>query len=401
MAALWWKFSLGPSGTHLFRVQNPGGVDQSVWLDGDALEAPPGTLLYTGPAGSLLELQNTDVGWILLVDGTPVESYLPGAGDTSPSQHGQSGVTWFRFTLPRAGTHHLRVTNIGSPLQEVCLDAVPLEAPPGTMTFTGPAASLLELQRRDGAWVLVADGMVCHSHDPNTDESDPVHVFNFTLPATGLHRLSVGHIGKSGQELELDGMALSAPAGTTTFTGPEASLLQLVQDQGRWILYVDGMPCEASTNAGDQAEHCWTFIAPQTGTAHLLYVAAMGRPGQVVSVDGIVMPAPEGSTMFTGPGGCLLELKPLGHAWSLFVDGEQVEDDATAPACGAFQAEASSMPPSSRSAVAEVGSLPQGVSHDAVTGKFKANIKIGKQYRHLGDFSTPEEAHAAYLKAKG
>mmetsp|Transcript_99182 Transcript_99182/g.285283 ORF Transcript_99182/g.285283 Transcript_99182/m.285283 type:complete len:404 (-) Transcript_99182:79-1290(-) len=397
MASLWWKFTLGSAGAHLFRVQNPGISGQAVWLDGAPVDAPEGTLTFTGPAASLLELQNTDAGWILLVDGTPVDRYSPGDSDLADFP---AAVTWFRFSLLGAGTHHLRVTNIGSPSQEVFLDAAPLEAPPGTMTFTGPAASLLELQRRDGVWVLVADGAVVHPHNPNVDESDPVHIWNFTLQATGIHQLHVAHIGKSGQEIILDGTPLAAPEGTTTFTGPEASLLQLVQqDDRRWVLLVDGIVVEASSEGALYSERSWTFLAPQTGTAHQLRASNMGKEGQEVVIDGVVLPAPVGTTMFTGPGGALLELRPVGVAWVLFVDGVGVEDfnarssTLTGDASGALLSE-------KRSAVATGTALPQGVSHDSETGMYKANIKLGGRFKFLGDFATPEQAHSQYLAAK-
>lgn len=41
-----------------------------------------------------------------------------------------------------------------------------------------------------------------------------------------------------------------------------------------------------------------------------------------------------------------------------------------------------------------------GVSQNKRTGKFTARIQTGGEYIHLGTFSTPEEAHSAYLDAK-
>merc|ERR1712008_497568 len=47
------------------------------------------------------------------------------------------------------GTHHVRVTNIGRAGQQILLDGAPLEAPEGTMQFTGPGGALLELQMKE------------------------------------------------------------------------------------------------------------------------------------------------------------------------------------------------------------------------------------------------------------
>eukprot|EP00439_Symbiodinium_sp_Y106_P017030 s266_g2.t1 len=157
--AHWFKFSAG-SGSHLLRVRSPGTAEQQVQLDGALLEAPPGTLCFTGPAATLLELQDRDLGsfpkdlmdlgsgwWRLLVDGIEAERYEPGKSAGSPQ------VCWWRFGITGTGTHHVRVTQIGQSDQMVWIDGAPLDAPPGTMSFTGPGACLLELtQREDGQW---------------------------------------------------------------------------------------------------------------------------------------------------------------------------------------------------------------------------------------------------------
>lgn len=44
--------------------------------------------------------------------------------------------------------------------------------------------------------------------------------------------------------------------------------------------------------------------------------------------------------------------------------------------------------------------LPQGVHYNAGCDKFSACIKVDYKKRHLGMFDFPEDAHAAYLKAK-
>lgn len=41
-----------------------------------------------------------------------------------------------------------------------------------------------------------------------------------------------------------------------------------------------------------------------------------------------------------------------------------------------------------------------GVHYKARNNKWAAQIQVNKKRKHLGLFDTPEEAHAAYLKAK-
>lgn len=398
MASSWWKFSVGTAGTHLVRVTHIGTAEQEVWVDGSPLQAPPGTTIFTGPGACLLELAHTDAGWVLTVDGAPAEVYNPGSGPLE-----WPAVLWFKFPVQGMGIHHVRVTDIGTHSQAVFLDGAPVEAPPGTMTFTGPAASLLELQRRENLWVLSVDGKVVHQTSPHADQGGPTHSWNFELPS-GSHSVRVSRLGEPGQEIYLDGTLIPAPDGTALFTGPGGSLLQLQQAaDGSWVLTVDGVPAEAGDGAGaDVSEASWTFLAHTTGSAHQLRALNIGKESQEVYLDGTLMPAPGGTTTFTGPGGTLLELRCQGHGWALFVDGVGVEDynarSSTLPG-GADPAHA--LPAAERRVAADPrGPLPQGVSYDTETGTYKANIKVGGRFKCLGDFATPDEASARYQQAK-
>jgi len=396
---LWWKFSSGGSGVHLIRVTHVGTDQQEVWIDGSPVQAPPGTTTFTGPAATLLELMHTDSGWILTVDGNAAESYNPDIGPVD-----NPAVAWWKFTVAGLGVHHLRVTDIGTPAQAVFLDGAPLDAPPGTMTFTGPAASLLELQHRDIGWVLSVDGKAVHQHNPNVDIRDPLHVWNFTVGGA-MHEVRVANIGAEAQEIHLDGEMVPAPPGTVMFTGPGAALLQLQQDGpgGAWTLLVDGEPAleaAAATGAGG-GEAAWTFLSPACGDmSHQMRVLNIGGSGQQVYIDGSLLDAPPGSTTFTGPGGLLLELRRQGHAWALFLDGLNLEDHNAAasgrPPTGTATSGAPLPPPPSAASAA----LPQGVSWDPEEGAYKANLRMGGKFRCLGSFATAEEAHARYMQAK-
>lgn len=49
---------------------------------------------------------------------------------------------------------------------------------------------------------------------------------------------------------------------------------------------------------------------------------------------------------------------------------------------------------------AKRGKWPIGVCFNKQTKKFQANVRINGKRKHLGYFDNPQEAHAAYLKAK-
>ena len=46
------------------------------------------------------------------------------------------------------------------------------------------------------------------------------------------------------------------------------------------------------------------------------------------------------------------------------------------------------------------GDYPQGVSFHKSTSKYRAQIRVDGKVRHIGVFTTPEQASAAYIKAK-
>mmetsp|Transcript_73061 Transcript_73061/g.225922 ORF Transcript_73061/g.225922 Transcript_73061/m.225922 type:complete len:405 (+) Transcript_73061:59-1273(+) len=391
----WWKFPLPGKGTHLLRVRNIGTGSQEVLLDGTLLEAPPGTMQFTGPAASLLELQQAGGSWALVVDGFLAEAYNP-----DPSMAEALPALWWKFSMTGLGTHHVRVRNIGVPGQEILLDGTPLDAPEGTMAFTGPGGSLLQLQKYEGVWVLTVDGAVIHQCAQQTEDGGASFVWNFTLPSTGRHhQVYAMNVGTPAQEVAIDGMKVAAPPGQASFTGPGGSLLEMQKSGDSWVLLVDGQLCQASTveaeNAGPALEASWTFFGPTTGLAHQLKAVNIGRKGQQVYIDGTLLSGPDGQTAFTGPGGVLLELKKASAEWELMVDGLRLEDhNNKVTMSGAVAATGARAPVSSGVA------LPQGVSYDAATGKYMANLRVKGKFKFLGEFDTPDQAHARYLEEK-
>lgn len=394
MPALWWKFSV-QGGDHLFRAKNVGQADQEIFLDGIPLDAPVGTYTFTGPAATLLELQQQANGcWVLCVDNTPAEPYDPSVGpvDALP-------ILWWKFEAPGLGNHLVRVKNIGLASQEFYLDGSLIEAPPGTTLFTGPGGKLLELRSFQTNWSLFFDGVEVLAYNPLADPTDTTLVWNFTQPGTGNHQFCVTGAGKPGQEVYLNGERIITPEGELTFTGPGGTLLELKLQNEEWVLCVDGelmKPLGIGAFVGDQPEKdvVWTFMSPQKST-HQMQVEKIGQPNQVVSIDRTTIPAPGTQRAFTGPGGVLLELKQKGQHWALFVDGLPVDDSNAKFAAAPDGMTAPAPKPQSAN-----DSLPQGVSYDAASGAYTANICVKGKFKFLGEFKTPDEAHLRYLGAK-
>jgi len=256
------------------------------------------------------------------------------------------------------------------------------------------------------------------SYDPAATAEPPI-TWSFVLP-TGTHFLQALNLGKRGQEISLDGVPIVAPDGEVAFTGPGGALLQLASSGGDcWTLFVDGVEVQSSTAglASRCADGVYTFSCQ--GRAHRLQVAGMGESGQQVVLDGELIPAPPGTTCFTGPGGCLLELRPETLGWALYMDGSCVAVGESAPSPQAFPmgipvtpvppppapAPVAPRPPPApvlRGGIAPTASqaMPQGVSLDTSTGMYTANIRVRGKFRFLGEFRTPEEASQRYQQAR-
>lgn len=358
------------------------------------MSAPDDQLIFTGPGGTLLEFQRRSNGWVLLVDGVLIEGYNP--NEVAP-------IVW-KFNLPGIGAHQLRIKNLGESSQEVFIDGAPVEAPPGTMTFTGPGASLLQISRGGfEGWQLHVDGVYCPQSLASSQLTSSKS-WEFMLPSSGNHGVNAINLGQGGQVVYIDGVPSSAPQGTTTFTGPEGVLLQFQQNADlSWSLYLDGVVLpEMQTTSQYSADSLWNFaVLDPTRTyssMHQMRATNIGASGQEVFLDGQLIPAPEGTTTFTGPGGCLLNLKLRGGVWMLEIDDVEVEANNLA----IMRSGVASSPPGTRDPVAPavMTSLPQGVSIDVSSGRYTANIRSHGRFVNLGEFATAEEASNRYQQEK-
>merc|ERR1711972_39525 len=109
-------------------------------------------------------------------------------------------------------------------------------------------------------------------------------------------------MGQQGQEVFIDSALAAAPPGTTTFTGPGGTFLELHQVGDDWALSVDGQEVPLFLSVDNTpTEASWNFLSPQTGASHQLLISNIGRKGQAVYIDGTFVPGPDGQRAFTGP----------------------------------------------------------------------------------------------------
>jgi len=289
----------------------------------------------------------------------------------------------------------------------------------------------------------------------------PAKVWNFLLPATGSHQLRVENIGAAGQRVIVDGDAQSARQ-SLIFEGPDNSLLELRPGQGQWSLRVNGLIVEDYTAKKRQSQdetlrelrtkpegsylistefdassldlnlvRMFRFIAE--GREHEVRVAHMDCIWQVLCDGKLVerlahkMRDNNGEARFdvtTASGRKLkavvaMQWQHRAMVWryNLNVNGVEVvqcwtqangDDEAGHPkvVCEGHGTPAELPedyePPEAEEVERQpaIRELPQGVSFDAVSGSYQANIRArtGK-FIFLGEFRTPEEAHLKYLQA--
>ena len=121
-------------------------------------------------------------------------------------------VLLWKFPIAgKDGENHLRVKHIGEEDQQVFLNGESIIAPPGTSSFTGPCASLLELVCWD-EWVLLVDGLAVRSQRNEVRDTHPPIWWKFTVTTVpGVHLMRGRNIGTAGQEFILDGICIDAP----------------------------------------------------------------------------------------------------------------------------------------------------------------------------------------------
>jgi hypothetical protein len=218
--------------------------------------------------------------------------------------------------------------------------------------------------------------------------------WTFVEGNTGTHQVRVMNIGMASQIVMLDNQPIDAPKGEMAFTGPSGMLLQLERRGADWVLLADGNPIERTVGSA-YSDESWTFVLSD-GSSHEFRAINAGAPTQQVFIDGQLMDAPPGTDAFTGPGGALLQLSKASTGWQLFVEGMALHEfnqrSLASHGLGAGQGRAP--------VIAEVD-LPQGVSLNRASGMYQANLRMpNKQFKLIGEFGTPQEAHAAYLAAK-
>jgi hypothetical protein len=283
-------------------------------------------------------------------------------------------------------------------------------------------------------------------------------IWNFLLPATGSHEFKVENEGSRSQQVFIDGTFVAAPEGTTLFTGPSGSLLELRQRGGTWELLVNGLHVEEYTQ-GKRRSHDDTlrdlrsrpegsytiatafsaetidlnevrrFRFTARGEPHTVAIAHRDWVWQIVH-NGSVLDR-RSHTIWENHASCTFSVDATtGEKLDVEVimswDGLKMiwmyslsANHLSVPACwtkvrgdtgqpnievlGDASPQGASVPqqfsePDPVQFVAPPVELPQGVSFDAAGGCYQANIRMNNKFVFLGEYRTMEEAQARYVE---
>lgn len=282
-------------------------------------------------------------------------------------------------------------------------------------------------------------------------------IWNCLLPETGSHEIRADNLGMADQMVYIDGVLLEAPRGTTLFTGPSGSLLELRQRGGNWELLVNGFVVEdysagkrrskddsvrdlrsrpdgsytiATSFSSDclQLNTVRKFHFTARGDLHEVEIAHQDWVWQIIH-NGCLLDR-RSHSVWENSGNCRFQVDVAGSAkldvevlmswdtikmlwlytllvnhmavppyWTkvrgeLSVQIPEVVGDASSTSNAAVEP---LLPEPSM--VPEVPlELPQGVSYDSSSQCFQANIRQNNKFMFLGEFPTVEEAAARYLE---
>lgn len=301
-------------------------------------------------------------------------------------------VRVWNFLLPDSGEHTLRVEDIGKPSQLAFLDGAELESKPGQSHYAGPDGALLRLK----------------------------YTTELRTPRIGATELELGWMLFVNERL-VESVAANGDGLRDLRSMPEGS-------------YTIAPSFDAE---GLEQDACRKFRFLANGELHEVMVAhkeavwRVALDGALVSQDSHSLSANKGCAEFAvaAAGGAQIPAKlemaysNMGMKWSysLCVGSTQVPAawaktrgsfaEVVPPEVVAASAPTESMPsPQEADCEEQAGTtesashaLPQGVSYDHEARAYQANIKDPKTNRFvfLGEFQTPEAAHAKYMEMLG
>lgn len=280
--------------------------------------------------------------------------------------------TWF-FLLPDTGAHEFRVENLGSADQRCFINGAFLECPPGTTLFTGPGASLLELRKGpSGRWQLLVNGSLVEDYNAGKhSKGDENSIRELRSMGEGSYTIAAKFAAES--------VGLKVVRKFRFIALDAFHEIEIAHKDWIWHFLYNGQVLDRLTHSMGEDKCKTDFTVDIPGGRRLFaeirmeWAEAKRLWSYALAINH--MPVP---TYWTMAGGYDNTVMPP----------EILDNSPSAADRPVIATEEQEVP-----LPVDLSSMPQGVSYDATSRVFQANIKVKGRFMFLGEFKTPEEAH--------
>jgi len=289
------------------------------------------------------------------------------------------GTKIWNFFLPESGSHQFRVEKIGDAGQQVFIDGE-LQKATEARVFTGPSNAFLEFRRCQDAqtWSFMVNGHYVEDYTPNRRATGDESLRELRGRPDGSYIIAPSFEVPELEALVVRKFRLKA--------GHHQHEVQVAHSDCVWQVVVDGnLVSRECHRMRDNDGHVSFNIE-----AHLPAVLEMRWAGKenkwqyALTVNNTEVPA---YWMYGG--------LHLTHAETVIVIAEvPVPAPPPSPEFAGLDAVAPEEP------LTDIARLPQGVTFDAASGAYHANIRsVAGKFICLGAFRTAHEAHQKYVEA--
>mmetsp|Transcript_44715 Transcript_44715/g.103389 ORF Transcript_44715/g.103389 Transcript_44715/m.103389 type:complete len:307 (-) Transcript_44715:29-949(-) len=284
--------------------------------------------------------------------------------------------------FPQSGSHSFRVEDAGLATQRAFLDERPATRMDGTSAYLylGPGGATLELRCTNKQWVLLVDGVIVEEYVPTKRGTGDESLRQLRSKPDGSYMIQTD-IDASMLDLNIVRKFRFCAQGHPheVAIAHREYIWQVVVDEK----VVDRVSHKQSDDDGEASFHVKvdeSLVLP--GLVCMTWDSARCLWIYILTINGVQVP-----TSWSKAKGVVAGGTSVPEVCSTYAHA-QAPPDVPTPVEGVVQHPQ------------PLASLPQGVSFDGSTGGYQANIKsaVGR-FVFLGEFATPEEAHARYLEA--
>lgn len=291
----------------------------------------------------------------------------------------------WKFLLPGSGSHTVRVDHLGTDEIQVEIDGVPSSLPTQRCVFTGPANSLCEVRYAAQDWLLYVNGVGVEDYSPSRGgKQNDQSLRQLRSRPDGSYLIQT--------EIDATEVDLNLVRKYRFVAHGELHEVHVAHYDWIWQVVLDGALVDRVAHKRSENNGEAHFEVPGPGGSRLPAAVSMEwkQRGSVwqyaFAVAGTDVPA----YWTQAKGGLYPPVTPIIIAADLPPGIATLEEEEQAVTSAPLSPPPAPAPEQ----------LPQGVSYDASSDAYQANIRAQTgRFVFLGEFRTPEEAHEKYLEA--